>query len=59
MANAILKQPEPKNCFECVLSFKRNGTWLCAGTNIKVFIEDHLTSDKRPEFCPLVIEDSN
>ena len=41
----------PVSCKECVLSFKRDNDWLCAGCEIKLFVD--FDGDSRHKYCPL------
>lgn len=57
MKKATLDQIEPKNCFECVLSFKRDDSWLCGGVRVRKEVDLTTTLSDRPIFCPLKIVD--
>jgi hypothetical protein len=57
LAKAILEQFEPKNCFECILSFKRDNKWFCAGFCHKQLVNIDPEISHRPSFCPLKIID--
>lgn len=57
MEKAILEQIEPKNCFECILSFKRDNEWICAGLHCKKLVNADPKISNRPYFCPLKIID--